>query len=66
MEQLLATPERINALMEYSSVNGELPQREIVCAWLNKYGFTATGAAVFQLWFAKWPVTEPDGMWRSR
>ena len=47
MEQLLATPERVNALMEYSSVNGELPQREIVCAWLNKYGFTATPERLF-------------------
>jgi DNA-binding transcriptional MocR family regulator len=40
MEQLFATPGRVNALMEYSSVNGELPQREIVCEWLNKYGFS--------------------------
>jgi acetyl/propionyl-CoA carboxylase alpha subunit len=30
--------------------------------WVHRH----SGAAVFQLWFAKWPVTEPDGMWRSR
>ncbi len=40
MEQLLATPGRINALMEYSSVNGELSQRETVCHWLSQYGFS--------------------------
>ncbi len=39
VEQLLAIPGRINELMEYSSVNGELSQREIVCQWLQKYGF---------------------------
>jgi DNA-binding transcriptional MocR family regulator len=48
IEALLASPGRINALMEYSSVNGELAQREIVCAWLNKYGFsTATPDRLF-------------------
>lgn len=41
IEQLLAQPGRINALMEYSSVNGELSQRETVCQWLNKYGFNS-------------------------
>lgn len=39
METLLENPERINTLMEYSSVNGEPAQREIVCDWLKQYGF---------------------------
>ncbi len=40
VDQILATPGRLNALMEYSSVNGELSQREIVSQWLQKYGFS--------------------------
>lgn len=39
IEALLEKPERINTLMEYSSVNGEPAQREIVCEWLSQYGF---------------------------
>lgn len=39
IQQLYATPGRLNALMEYSSVNGEQDQRACVCQWLAGYGF---------------------------
>lgn len=47
IDALLATPGRINTLMEYSSVNGEQSQREIVCQWLTKYGFDVAQDQLF-------------------
>lgn len=47
IQQLYSTPGRLNTLMEYSSVNGELEQRECVCSWLEHYGFHTTPDTLF-------------------
>lgn len=39
IHSIIDTPGKINSLMEYSSVNGEVSQREIVCEWLSHYGY---------------------------